>query len=73
MHKTYIQNHTFIEHIHIQSITKQIFTNGSVKSKPRNHLSESKTFKKVQVGKDQENAQSERDSHSKNRGGKKPN
>ena len=45
MHKTYIQNHTFIEHIHIQSITKQIFTNGSVKSKPRNHLSESKTFK----------------------------
>ena len=31
------------------------------------------TFKKVQVGKDQEKAQSERDSHSKNRGGKKPN
>ena len=30
-------------------------------------------FKKVQVGKDQEKAQSERDSHSKNRGGKKPN
>ena len=28
---------------------------------------------KVQVGKDQEKAQSERDSHSKNRGGKKPN
>ena len=28
-------------------------------------------FKKVQVGKDQEKAQSERDSHSKNRGGKK--
>ena len=27
--------------------------------------------KKVQVGKDQENAQSEKDSHSKNRGGKK--
>ena len=27
--------------------------------------------KKVQVGKDQEKAQSERDSHSKNRGGKK--
>ena len=26
---------------------------------------------KVQVGKDQEKAQSERDSHSKNRGGKK--
>ena len=29
--------------------------------------------KKVQVGKDQEKAQSENDSHSKNRGGKKPN
>ena len=28
--------------------------------------------KKVQVGKDQEKAQSERDSHTKNRGGKKP-
>ena len=28
---------------------------------------------KVQVGKDQEKAQSEKDSHSKNRGGKKPN
>ena len=29
------------------------------------------THEKVQVGKDQEKAQSERDSHSKNRGGKK--
>ena len=29
--------------------------------------------KKVQVGNDQEKAQSEKDSHSKNRGGKKPN
>ena len=29
-------------------------------------------YKKVQVGKDQEKAQSEKDSHSKNRGGKKP-
>ena len=28
---------------------------------------------KVQVGKDQEKTQSEKDSHSKNRGGKKPN
>ena len=28
-------------------------------------------MKKVQVGKDQEKAQSEKDSHSKNRGGKK--
>ena len=31
------------------------------------------SFKEVQVGKDQEKAQSEKDSHSKNRGGKKPN
>ena len=31
------------------------------------------SYKKVQVGKDQEKAQSEKDSHSKNRGGKKPN
>ena len=30
-----------------------------------------KIYKKVQVGKDQEKAQSEKDSHSKNRGGKK--
>ena len=29
--------------------------------------------KKVQVSKDQEKAQSEKDSHSKNQGGKKPN
>ena len=29
--------------------------------------------KKVKVGKDQENAQSEKDSHFKNQGGKKPN
>ena len=32
-----------------------------------------KSYSKVQVGKDQEKAQSEKDSHSKNRGGKKPN
>ena len=31
------------------------------------------THEKAQVGKDQEKAQSEKDSHSKNRGGKKPN
>ena len=30
-------------------------------------------LKKVHVGKDQEKAQSEKDSHSKNREGKKPN
>ena len=33
----------------------------------------SRISKKVQVGKDQEKAQSEKDSHSKNRGGKKTN
>ena len=32
-----------------------------------------KFYQKVQVGKDQEKTQSEKDSHSKNRGGKKPN
>ena len=31
------------------------------------------SYEKVQVGKDQEKAQSEKDSHSKNRGGKTPN
>ena len=36
-------------------------------------LNELRKCKKVQVGKDQEKAQSEKDSHSKNRGGKKPN
>ena len=36
-------------------------------------LREVTELKKVQVGKDQEKAQSEKDSHSKNRGGKKPN
>ena len=30
-------------------------------------------FEKVQAGKDQEKAQSEKDSHSENRGGEKPN
>ena len=35
--------------------------------------SSSCSTKKVQLGKDQEKAQSERDSHSKNRGGKKTN
>ena len=36
-------------------------------------LSSFKERKKVQVGKDQEKAQSEKDSHSKNQGGKKTN
>ena len=37
------------------------------------YADDSAVWKKVQVGKDQEKAQSEKDSHSKNRGGKKPN
>ena len=36
------------------------------------HAMKFKTSRKVQVGKDQEKTQSEKDSHSKNRGGKKP-
>ena len=43
------------------------------KMKERKHYLEEKRKRKEQVGKDQEKAQSERDSHSKNRGGKKPN
>ena len=35
-------------------------------------MSNNNDEKKVQVGKDQEKTQSEKDSHSKNRGGKKP-
>ena len=37
------------------------------------HLVMQSTHEEVQVGKDQEKAQSEKDSHSKNRGGKKTN
>ena len=40
---------------------------------PDKALIDSLMFNEVQVGKDQEKAQSEKDSHSKNRGGKKPN
>ena len=36
-------------------------------------MNENRLTKKVQVGKDQEKAQSKKDPHSKNRGGKKPN
>ena len=39
----------------------------------KNNIYEKQIHQKVQVGKDQEKVQSERDSHSKNRGGKKPN
>ena len=54
------------------------FTNSAVALFLKSQMSSFKQFvvcieKKVQVGKDQEKAQSEKDSHSKNRGGKKPN
>ena len=39
----------------------------------KSHAELDELDKKVQVGKDQEKAQSEKDSQSKNRGGKKPN
>ena len=44
-----------------------------VQSKPNPQTKRGKTLlnEKVQVGKDQEKAQSEKDSHSKNRGGEK--
>ena len=42
-------------------------------SKGTNHYILVVIYKKVQEGKDQEKAQSEKDSHSKNRGGKKTN
>ena len=42
-------------------------------STPINNKLQHAVSKEVQVGKDQEKAQSEKDSHSKNRGGKKPN
>ena len=38
-----------------------------------NHDNQADVIERVQVGKDKEKAQSEKDSHSKNRGGKKPN
>ena len=47
--------------------------NKTIKPINANTLFETSENEKVQVGKDQEKAQSEKDSHSKNRGGKKPN
>ena len=48
------------------------FTNLHKETLNQRHLPKcGQIIKKVQVGKDQEKAQSERDSHSKNRGGKK--
>ena len=51
----------------------EVFFFISLSSHQSEKFSRSAFIKKVQVGKDQEKAQSEKDSHSKNRGGKKPN
>ena len=62
-----------------RSVLKETRTSVKIKLAPRQYQSmymmlELVTHeKKVQVGKDQEKAQSEKDSHSKNQGGKKPN
>ena len=53
--------------------TKKTQTLSGLLGKPCKERHEKQKSKKVQVGKDQEKAQPERDSHSKNRGGKKPN
>ena len=54
-------------------ITMGVYGNDNYRSLPCKYCLSSPVDKKVQVGKDQEKAQSEKDSHSKNRGGKKPN
>ena len=46
---------------------------GAIHGSTTRLYSEVLLYQKVQAGKDQEKAQSEKDSHSKNRGGKKPN
>ena len=46
---------------------------GKSKTDPSEDIAPDTWIKKVQVGKDQEKAQSEKDSHSKNQGGKKTN
>ena len=56
-----IEINEFTNRIHVQLIKTYSYTDSNIKQK------------KVQVGKDQEKAQSEKDSHAKNRGGKKPN
>ena len=49
------------------------FTNGTPVGQATDKKLRSQPTKVIQVGKDQEKAQSEKDSHSKNRGGKNPN
>ena len=60
--------------IRTKSLEPELLTNLGCRNKYQmNALAMYYDPKKVQVGKDQEKAQSEKDSHSKNRGGKKPN
>ena len=49
---------------------EQLFSQYVAPQLPKLNLRYENTHKKVQVGKDQEKAQSEKDSHSKNQGGK---
>ena len=55
-------------------LLKKLCSSNAPKNLTSQHFADYfKAIKKVQVGKDQEKAQSEKDSHSKNQGGKKPN
>ena len=54
-------------------MTHLVSTHASLYQSPVPGLIPPNNDKEVQVGKDQEKAQSEKDSHSKNQGGKKPN
>ena len=60
----------YSKHIHLYIISQTHCNLIILKYDNSRHV---KFHEKVQVGKDQEKAQSEKDSHSKNRGGKKPN
>ena len=78
MHHLNLSDHT---HISIELPGRTLMAQVSVKEEipqsTKQRIDWSKCdrqeYRKVQVGKDQEKAQSEKDSHSKNRGGKKPN
>ena len=62
------QNERLVRLIFSKQFAQILGLDSSLFEKPMEN--EENVFKKVQVGKDQENAQSEKDSHSKNRGGK---
>ena len=63
---------SYIVYINTVSTTLSISTMSHLRRLYQQSLKLPFDIKKVQVGKDQENAQSEKDSHSKNQGGKKP-